>query len=211
MKYSVVAVIVIFSCVYPQKAPADVWITGGSHNQRVLIEQTYDRSIPSRFHTSAIIPVKLLGNDAFDNYLNNGSGSPSQNEDVDDTVDGIYEDEPTLITLRATQPDQELEYTVAHEYGHYVWQAELTEHQRRTYNRLYQAQKSLGHLVTDYAAYSVNEGFAEAFATYSTCPTLLRAKDSLSYAFIDSILATNQPQNPAKEAAPDSTEKIAGR
>jgi hypothetical protein len=65
-------------------------------------------------------------------------------------------------------------------------------------------------LVSDYAAFSVNEGFAEAFATYSTCPSMLKAKDPLSFDFIDTLMASAS-QQPALVANTTATGQMVAR
>jgi hypothetical protein len=192
MKYSTFLIAAGLLCAIVLPANADLAIQGGTHNQRVMLRQTYWGFIPSRFRTSELVPVQLLTDAAMNKYINGGNDSVSDSKDADDTVDGIYEDGPPLITLRATRPDSELSYTVSHEYGHFVWQTMMQASEKASYNKIYNAQKSAGNLVSEYAGYNVNEGFAEAFATYSTTPALLKAKDPLSYNFINNLAVAPQ-------------------
>jgi hypothetical protein len=156
------------------------------------------------------VTVQLLDEKSMNSYLDEGSPDQSASKGADDSIDGVYEDGPPLITLRSSMPDDELEYTVAHEYGHYVWQTELTAVQRKQFNRIYSTEKRRGRLVSDYAAFSVNEGFAEAFATYSTCPSMLKAKDPLSFDFIDTLMASAS-QQPALVANTTATGQMVAR
>jgi hypothetical protein len=194
MNYSAFAI--FFSIFLASGFPvsADLQIVGGTQEQHTALTQTYVNTIPNRFHSKFKISVQLLDDAAMNRYLNDGNDSLSASKDADDTVDGVYEDGPPLITLRSSRPINELEYTIAHEYGHYVWQTQLTSGLRKAYNRIYDSQKSMGQLVSDYSSFSVNEGFAEAFATYATCPKLLKAKDSRSYFFIDTLTAKLRAQ-----------------
>ena len=148
-------------------ASADLTIVGGTRGQREAIQWVYADRIPLQFHTSQSIAVQILNDTDMDSFLNDSNGQPVSNDNSDDSVDGVYEDGPPVITLRASRPDDELEYTASHEYGHYVWRTRLNGQQKRAYNRIYAIQKSLGNLISDYAGYSVDEGFAEAFATYA--------------------------------------------
>ena len=165
-------------------ASADLTIVGGTRGQREAIQWVYADRIPLQFHTSQSIAVQILNDTDMDSFLNDSNGQPVSNDNSDDSVDGVYEDGPPVITLRASRPDDELEYTASHEYGHYVWRTRLNGQQKRAYNRIYAIQKSLGNLISDYAGYSVDEGFAEAFATYANFPAQLKAKDPLSYQFL---------------------------
>lgn len=165
-------------------ASADLTIVGGTRGQREAIQWVYADRIPLQFHTSQSIAVQILNDTDMDSFLNDSNGQPVSNDNSDDSVDGVYEDGPPVITLRASRPDDELEYTASHEYGHYIWSTRLNGQQKRAYNRIYAIQKSLGNLISDYAGYSVDEGFAEAFATYANFPAQLKAKDPLSYQFL---------------------------
>lgn len=106
----------------------------------------------------------------------------------DSTVDGCYqsedEDEDTpVITLADTLRGEQASLVFTHEYGHFVWDALLTDRERARYTRLWRTQKRARHLVTEYAGDSGEEGFAEAFAYYLRKPAQLQKRDPASHQF----------------------------
>ena len=99
-------------------------------------------------------------------------------------IDGVFENDPPSITLRLPSSGVPDDLVFAHEYGHYVWFDILSDEDRRRYRTLYDRQKAAHSLVTEYAADSVEEGFAEAFSYYVGQPAILARRDALSFAFL---------------------------
>ena len=166
---------------------ADVSVSGGAYHQRAFIQSIYQTMIPARFHTRQTVAVHLLDDRQMATYLNSGDDSLSASHGENDTIDGVFEDGPPLITLRETRPDDEIQFTVAHEYGHYLWEHLMNRSEKVRYARIYRVQRSNGSLVSDYAGTSLNEGFAEAFSYYVNDGDELAGKDPLSMQFIDSL------------------------
>lgn len=91
-----------------------------------------------------------------------------------DAVDGMYQNAAPTITLRASSPTADVSATFLHEYGHCLWLNALSPSQRTQYVNVYERQRRAHLLVSQYAAVSVEEGFAEAFSFY------IRERDHLA-------------------------------
>lgn len=119
-------------------------------------------------------------------YINSGSGAhKSKTPTVSNTddIDGVYDRNPPRIAVEVENGRVD-NFTFAHEYGHYVWFELMTKADRRAYEAIYKQSRSDRHLVTDYAAVSVDEGFAEAFSFYVNLPQDLQHRDAVSYNFL---------------------------
>lgn len=179
---------------------ADLLLRGGQSSQQAQLQQVYNSQIPSVLKSSAPLPVTILGDHDMLLYITHGQNYQASDADDDDTIDGIYEDRPSRITLRGSTDSTDLPYTFAHEYGHYVWQTFMTKADRSRYARIYKHQLKAHHLVTDYAATDLDEGFAEAFSFYIVNKPELNRRDDQSCQFLDDLLAkmtaahkSNQP------------------
>ncbi|HLV81765.1 MAG TPA: hypothetical protein VKT32_15870 [Chthonomonadaceae bacterium] len=161
-----------------------------------LWKRIYDR-IPAPWKTDRPLLVREISDDEMEALVER-SGGYSNPEDAATVVDGCYldggdtEEEPACITLRETLNGANAGLVFAHEYGHYVWDDLLTESQRARYARLWRVQKRARHLVTGYAGYAEEEGFAEAFSYFVLRPELLRHRDSASWQFLQSAQAARQ-------------------
>lgn len=147
--------------------------------------------IPVRFQTHDKVEVQPLSDAAMDDYLRSDSESDSNDADHDSSpedsaseIDGVFTDNPPQIFLRVSDPAQIDYATFAHEYGHYVWFDLLTNDDRKRYKAIYERQKAAHRLITDYAAESLEEGFAEAFSADIVSPAALMHQDPLSYQFL---------------------------
>ncbi len=141
--------------------------------------------IPIRFQTHDKVKVQTLSDAAMDDYLRSDSDSDDSNsEDSASEIDGVFSDDPPQIFLRVPDPAQIDYATFAHEYGHYVWFDLLTDADRKRYKAIYDRQKAAHRLITDYAAESLEEGFAEAFSADIVTPAALLHQDPLSYQFL---------------------------
>ena len=170
-----------------QRLDADLTIRGGSEYQQRLIRTAFTTRIPLTWRQSANLAVQILADRAMDAYIHSGSDAHVSGGDQEDAIDGIFEDDPPTITLRGTDDASDLPMTFAHELGHYYWQKRLTGAQRSRYVEVYSKQKSSHHLVTDYAATDVHEGFAEAFSYFLLARDVLRRRDPLSCRFLDKL------------------------
>ncbi len=84
--------------------------------------------------------------------------------------------------------------TLSHEYGHFVWFHVLTKDERKQYRSIYNSQAKKHQLVSDYAQTNLEEGFAEAFAFFTTSPETLKGIDAASYDFLASkVNSIQQP------------------
>lgn len=119
-----------------------------------------------------------------DDYLRDGDNPQNKSQGDDDEIDGVFVNHPPRILLRI--PDSgRLDFgTLAHEYGHYVWFDLLSKDDRNRYKSLYDRQKAGHKLITSYAAESVEEGFAEAFAAEVTASSALLRADPRSARFL---------------------------
>lgn len=170
---------------------ADLSITGATSKQQSVITDVFKNHIPARFHTSDTIAIQILTRSAMLNYIRQGEpDDQSADQSGDDTIDGIYEDGPPTVTLRSTSDTDDLSFTFAHEYGHYVWQDLLTKAERKRYEQIYNKQRAAHHLVTAYAATELDEGFAEAFSFYAMEPPVLEKRDPLSFRFLSTLHLT---------------------
>jgi hypothetical protein len=167
---------------------ADLSIIGATNKQYNAIEDAFKNHIPARFHTGDAIDVQILSRSAMLAYIKQGEpDDQSADQSGDDTIDGIYEDGPPTVTLRSSGDIDDLSFTFAHEYGHYVWQDLLTKSERKRYEQIYDKQRAAHHLVTAYAATELDEGFAEAFSFYAMEPPVLEKRDPLSYRFLATL------------------------
>ena len=169
-------------------ARADLSIAGATNKQYDAIEDVFKNHIPARFHDTDTVDVQILSRSEMLAYIRQGEPEDqSADQGDDDTIDGIYEDGPPTVTLRATNDTDDLSFTFAHEYGHYVWQDLLTKTERKRYEQIYTKQRAAHHLVTAYAATELDEGFAEAFSFYAVEPPVLQKRDPLSYRFLAAL------------------------
>lgn len=169
-------------------ASADLVLKGGNDRQQLAIDEIYANRIPAVWRTSHPIKVNILTDREMNAYIRAGSDQKMQSSDDDDTIDGIYEGGPPTITLRGNTDSESMPLTFAHEYGHFVWESELTRADRSRYIAIYQRQKRDHHLVTEYAATDVHEGFAEAFSYYVMARNSLLRRDEASCRFLDEVL-----------------------
>ena len=155
-----------------------------------LWKRVYDR-IPAPWKSDHPLVVREVTDGEMDALVERSGGNKNP-EDASTVVDGCYleggqdDDDPASITLRETLNEPNASMVFAHEYGHYVWTYMLTESQKARYARLWRAQKRARHLVTGYAGYSVEEGFAEAFSFLVMRPETLHHRDSVSWQFLQS-------------------------
>ena len=139
-------------------------------------------ALPAKFAPKGRLEVSPLSEGGMDDYLRDGG--PEQSRVEDDEIDGVFVRRPPRIVLRVPDSGRVDFGTLAHEYGHYVWFDLLTKNDRNRYGALYARQKAAHKLVTPYAADSVEEGFAEAFAADLADPALLLRADPLSAQFL---------------------------
>ena len=151
----------------------------------------FAQHIPAKFQARGAFEVRPLPDFDMDEYLHGGDSddnSPNSNaqdsKDDDDEIDGVFVNNPPRIVLRVPESGKLDFYTFAHEYGHYVWFDLLSKGDRKRYEVLYDKQKAAHKLITDYAAESVEEGFAEAFAASVNAPATLLHQDPLSFRFL---------------------------
>jgi hypothetical protein len=189
------AAFLTFTCA---ESRADVFVRGGSTDQQHRIHAIYESQLPAEWQTVFPVHVNILTDDSMNAYIRGGSDEHMRDGDTDDAIDGIYEDGPPTITLRGSIDRDALPFTFAHEYGHFFWQNGLTQADRSRYTALYGQQKRAHHLVTDYAAADVHEGFAEAFSYYVMERQILSYRDERSCEFLDNVLNRYRLQHPTR-------------
>lgn len=142
------------------------------------------KHVPAKFQAREPLEVSPLSESGMDDYLRDGDNPQNKSQGDDDEIDGVFVNHPPRILLRI--PDSgRLDFgTLAHEYGHYVWFDLLSKDDRNRYKSLYDRQKAGHKLITSYAAESVEEGFAEAFAAEITAPSALLRTDPQSARFL---------------------------
>src|SRR5438309_530788 len=79
---------------------------------------------------------------------------------------------------------------------HYVWKQVLSQDQRRQYEGVYKVQSKARHLVSAYAAVSVEEGFAEAYSYYVRQPAILEKCDPQSRQCLACYMQPAPPEAP---------------
>ncbi len=168
-------------------ARADVAITGGTAAQRGQVAAVF-AALPLCCRPAAPACVCLLGDSAMDSCLQACAAARSERIVDPATVAGFFNTDTGAITLRA-DPNTDVSATFAHEYGHSVWFHVLSPGQRDRFSGIYDAQRAAHHLVSPYAAVSVQEGFAEAFSFYICDRPLLASRDPLAERFLSDTLA----------------------
>ncbi len=186
--------ILLFASIFlllPLGAQAQMTVAGPPSPTAHALTAWFAQHIPAKFQAHGAFEVRPLSDFDMDEYLHgDDSDDHSQNnsqnnsQDDDDEIDGVFVPDPPRITLRVPDPGKIDFDTFAHEYGHYVWFDLLTRGDRKRYKAVYDKQKAAHKLITDYAAESVEEGFAEAFAADINAPLALLHQDPLSYRFL---------------------------
>ena len=167
---------------------AQITLTDPSAPAARALTAWFGQHIPAKFQAHAKVEVQALSDDAMDDYLrtdtDDQSDSKSGSDDDNEDIDGVFSDDPPQIFLRVPDPAHPDFATFAHEYGHYVWFDVMTQDDHKRYKAIYDRQKAAHHLVSEYAADSLEEGFAEAFSVDMTNPAALLRQDPLSYQFL---------------------------
>ena len=117
----------------------------------------------------------------------------ARREDEESTaVEGMFftdRDGNPIITLRRSLSDRKAARVFAHELGHVVWDTLLSRDERRRYAAAYRASRDAGRLVSEYAAESLEEGFAESFGMFVREPDTLRRRDEAAHAILEALSA----------------------
>lgn len=173
-----------------RQAIAQMTVTGPPGPAAHALTVWFGQHIPLRFQAHGRFEVQPLSDPEMEAYLHeadsdsDSDSAVASNDSDDDEIDGVFVDDPPKIILRVPPSGQVDFGTFAHEYGHYVWFELLSKDDRKRYRDLYGRQKAAHHLVSDYAAASVEEGFAEAFSADINDPVSLQHHDALSYQFL---------------------------
>ena len=188
-------VILFAACAAP--ARAQVAVSAPTDAQVRALGNWYAQHVPARFRAREAVDVSVLTDREMTAYLKGGdseddTGGAASHADADDgDIDGVFENDPPRLTLRLPASGDPDTFTLAHEYGHYVWFNLLSSADRKHYEVLYDKQRAAHHLVTRYAATELEEGFAEAFSFYVNQPPLLAHRDALSYQFLTQWTGTS--------------------
>ena len=180
-----VLVFVLGFLLWPVHASAQMTVAGPPTPTAHALTAWAAKHIPAKFQAVCLLEVSPLSDFGMDDYLHDGDHSQNNSHGGDDDeIDGVFVNHPPRILLRIPNSGRLDFATFAHEYGHYVWFDLLTNDDRKRYKALYDRQKAARKLVTSYAAESVEEGFAEAFAAETTSPAALLRADPLSAKFL---------------------------
>jgi hypothetical protein len=149
--------------------------------------------MPACWKSPRIVQVQEVSDADMDRLIaQSGYSDDSDLDDGDTQVDGCYDSgeddhDPPSITLRESLRGEDAGLVFSHEYGHFVWDTFLSDRQQAQYTHLWQRQKRAGHLVTEYAGDSEEEGFAEAFSFYLRKPDVLQRRDRESWQFLHAL------------------------
>jgi len=182
-------------------ARAQMTMSGGTAHERNVLANIVAHQLSGLVLTKCpvavrIVPARQMASIA----VSDGFTPPPAAKTEDDEIDGLYVDKPATITLASgVDCDDDFRETFVHEYGHHVWVHFLGVADRGYYLRIYYRQLAVRHLVTNYAAVSCEEGFAESFAYYVLQPETLLSRDPGSYRFMEKLAARLRAANSATE------------
>ncbi len=182
--------------------PADAALRMDTGSLHAPIWRKVYNDLPASWRSDKPIRVEEITDLAMAQLTAEGDSGRNGHGDAESVVDGCFRqsddrDDSPIITLRESLRGEDAELVFAHEYSHFIWDEKLTDTQRRSYTALWRAQKRAGHLVTRYAADSVEEGFAEAASFFLRRPSVLRSRDPASGRFLTGVLRAEMPAPPA--------------
>ena len=131
---------------------------------------------------------------------NNNNAATSQNSDPDDEVDAIYTEADTSvaptntnanraeITLLKGEDTDDFSEAFLHEFGHHLWFTVASPLEISDFKVLYAQATRAQTFVSDYAAVSAEEDFAESFAYYELKPKLLAKRDPAAAQYMTQLL-----------------------
>ncbi len=157
---------------------------GAQHNQAII---QFCAKMPPTLISNRTVLIRLVSQQTLQADACS-SGTPET--DALGTIDGYYRSGGSLleadgeIELSRALKGNRLRLVLAHEFGHFVWFERMSKRQRDAYRSLWKADKRTKHLVTQYAAVSAKEGFAEAFSWYVYQKNQLHRLDAPSWNFI---------------------------
>jgi hypothetical protein len=166
-----------------------------------LLHRVYDH-LPDLWKHTRYVVVQEVSDEEMDRLVAEQEGD--SRSDDSSSVDGCYQGggdntaDPAVITLRETLSGSEAAFVFAHEYGHLLWDEFLNRQDRARYAQIWREQKRAGKLVTDYAAVSDEEGFAESFGHFARRPALLRQRDLRSWKFLCALLGQRDHASTAR-------------
>jgi hypothetical protein len=177
-----------------------------------LWRQLY-RQMPTCWKTSRTVFLQEVSDDEMDRLVERTRHRNRDEARDDSLVDGCYEsggpheDDFPTITLRDSLNGEERSLVFTHEYGHFVWDEILTDAQRGRYALLWRQLKRSGHLVTEYAGDSEEEGFAECFAYSLRRPGLLQHRSPEAAQFLHTLAADLQAAKDDRGAADEEEDR----
>jgi hypothetical protein len=178
---------------FAEPSQGQVVVSGPTEPQTRRLQSWYENHMPVRFRAHSRVIVRELNDPEMNAYLKGNEDDPDgasamsysgDDSDGDGDIDGVFESDPDRIALRLPSEGDPDMFTVAHEYGHYVWFHLFSKDDRKRYAAIYGRQCTAHHLVTRYATTDLEEGFAEAFSFYICDPVILAHRDALSSQFL---------------------------
>jgi hypothetical protein len=172
-----------------------------ANGPRASYWKTLFSKFPKSWKSGRTLVVREVSDREMDRLVAQTENGDDQDKNDDSIVEGFYDrgkrdSDPDSITLRLSLRSEEAGFVFTHEYGHMIWDEILTRSDRREYDRIWSSQRRHRSLVTEYAADSVEEGFAEAIAAYIRTPEKLKRRDMDSWQFVDDLAHLNPDPEP---------------
>ncbi len=192
-----------FACLICYASPVHAALMVDNAAPHAMLWRRLYARMPAIWKTSELLNLREVSEEQMRRLAAEADGDERSNGDS--VVDGMYQGTvdnpgmPATITLCPDIEGTDTDILFAHEYGHFVWETRLTRGQRARFRRIWNDQKRLGRLVTEYAGEDVDEGFAEAFAYYLCKPEDLSKSDQRAWNFLHDIHAAAGVLRPSSE------------
>ena len=157
-------------------------------SDRPAWQRVFDR-VPPALLPEQDVSIRQVSWREMEDLVAQDPDQPPASED-DGEVQGLFfldeDDEARIYLLRGMSASHE-QMVLAHELGHMVWDTHLTRSEQRAYEKAFHEASGRDRLVSEYAADSIYEGFAEAFAFFVMKPDVLQRRDPVSHAALRAI------------------------
>ncbi len=188
---SLTVIAVAYCCPPPSRADLHM-DDSAAHAARW--REVYD-GLPSCWKSERTIAVRELSDEEMIDFITRHGGNATANRSgAWSTVDGCYQKGCRGATVAGTirlcveSDSVDAQLVFAHEYAHFIWSEKLTRANRAAFRRLWLQQKRSGHLITNYARDSPEEGFAESAGFFVRQASVLLDRDPASYSFLRGLV-----------------------
>ncbi len=183
------AIVGIMCCVAAVRA--EVRVSERSPNAKVW-RKLY-AAIPEKWQTDREIVVEEVSGAELRRIAAESEDTEPQDEESDETdIDGCYQNsgvkEPIRIFIRETLRGETAELVFLHEYAHFIWDEFVTPDEQELYTKVWREQRRSKRLVTEYAATSVEEGFADSLSYALRKSKYLKQRDPRSARFMERLM-----------------------